>query len=593
MARAVSMGATGNQDIDGLLSGVRWSGTVTYSFPDSRNDYPSGYGSGEPHTGFSQIAAGTQNAVNAVMASLEALTNITINFAGTNGADIQIAKSSAANPTSYAYYPGNYAEGGDVWFGTAYDYSHPKVGDYYYQTVLHELGHSFGLKHGQETGGPANVALPANHDALEYSVMTYRSYEGASTTGGYTNEQYGYPQTYMMDDIAAFQAMYGANFNTHSGDTVYSWSPTTGQMSIDGVAQTAPGANRIFSTIWDGGGNDTYDFSAYSNSLKIDLTPGSYSNSSNVQLAYLGNGHYAHGNVYNAYLYNSDARSYIENAIGGSGNDTLIGNAANNHLDGGAGADVMKGGLGNDTYVVDNSRDTVNEVGGSGTDTIESSISWNLASTHVRGAVEDLTLTGSARINGFGNALDNVITGNSNNNVLNGRAGADHLIGGGGVDTVSYAGDTAGVNADLMRAGAQSGGYAQGDVLSGIRSLIGGSGNDVLTGDGQNNRLSGGAGNDTLNGGGHNDLLTGGIGADTFVFAASFGKDKILDFAAGTTADHDLVQFDTVVFADYSDVMNHAATVGGDVVITADAHDALTLHSVTLASLVNDDFKFV
>src|SRR5581483_5641064 len=296
---------------------------------------------GEPHSNFSQIAAGTLAAVDAVMASLEALTNITINYAGTNGADVMLAKSSAANPTSYAYYPGNYAEGGDVWFGTAYDYSHPHPGDYYYATVVHEIGHAFGLKHGQERGGPANVALPSQNDDLEYSVMTYRSYIGGSTTGGYTNEDNGYPQTYMMSDIAALQAMYGANFNTNSGDTTYSWDPATGEMSVDGTVTLTPGGNRVFETIWDGGGNDTYDFSAYPGGVAVDLRPGSSSITSRAQLAYLGNGHYAQGNVYNAYLYQGDAHSYIENAIGGAGNDTLTGNDVANTLQGGDGNDNL------------------------------------------------------------------------------------------------------------------------------------------------------------------------------------------------------------------------------------------------------------
>ena len=65
---------------------------------------------------------------------------------------------------------------------------------------------------------------------------------------------------------------------------------------------------------------------------------------STTQLAYLGNGHYAAGNVYNAYLYNGDARSYIDNATGGSGNDTIIGNAIANVLKGGAGNDTITGG---------------------------------------------------------------------------------------------------------------------------------------------------------------------------------------------------------------------------------------------------------
>ena len=60
--------------------------------------------------------------------------------------------------------------------------------------------------------------------------MSYRSYVGGPLTG-YTNEAYGYPQTYMANDILALQTLYGANYNTQSGNTVYSWSPTTGRSS--------------------------------------------------------------------------------------------------------------------------------------------------------------------------------------------------------------------------------------------------------------------------------------------------------------------------------------------------------------------------
>ena len=93
--------------------------------------------------------------------------------------------------------------------------------------------------------------------------MSYRSYIGASVTGGLTNGTWSFPQTLMMYDIAALQDMYGANYTTNSGNTVYKWDPNTGQEFINGVAQAAPGGNKIFMTIWDGGGNDTYDFSNY------------------------------------------------------------------------------------------------------------------------------------------------------------------------------------------------------------------------------------------------------------------------------------------------------------------------------------------
>ncbi|WP_354226450.1 matrixin family metalloprotease [Bradyrhizobium sp. F1.4.3] len=367
MATSVNVSATNNADIDGLLAGTKWSGTISYSFPDSPSDYVNPYsgGNGEPTTlGFASAPSQMQAAINYAIALIQSYTNASITYNGTNSADIMIAQSPAANPTSYAYYPGNYAAGGDVWFGTQNNYSLASLGNYYFTTALHELGHAFGLKHSNETtGGVANVAVPSAHDDSEYTVMSYRSYVGGPTTG-YSNEAYGYPQTYMANDILALQTLYGANYATQSGATVYTWSPTTGQEFINGVGQLAPGggaggsANRIYETVWDGGGVDTYDLSNYTTNLSIDLDPGASSVFSAVQLANLGNGHYASGNVYNAYLYNNDARSYIDNATGGSGNDIINGNAIANVLNGGAGNDTITGGGGNDTII-----------GGAGTDT--------------------------------------------------------------------------------------------------------------------------------------------------------------------------------------------------------------------------------
>lgn len=367
MAPAVNVSATNNAEIDGLLSGVKWSGTISYSFPDSPSDYVNPYsgGSSEPTSaGFASAPSQMQAAINYAIGLILGYTNASIQYNGTGSADIMIAQSPSANPTSYAYYPSNYASGGDVWFGTKYDYTQAKLGNYFFTTALHELGHAFGLKHSQETGGVANVAVPSAHDDSEYTVMSYRSYVGASTSTGYTNEAYGYPQTYMANDILALQTMYGANYTTQGGSTVYTWSPTTGQEFINGVAQLAPGggtggsANRIYETVWDGGGVDTYDLSNYTTNLSINLNPGASSVFSTVQLANLGDGHYASGNVYNAYLYNGDARSYIDNATGGSGNDIILGNAIANVLNGGSGNDTITGGGGNDTII-----------GGAGTDT--------------------------------------------------------------------------------------------------------------------------------------------------------------------------------------------------------------------------------
>jgi Ca2+-binding RTX toxin-like protein len=120
---------------------------------------------------------------------------------------------------------------------------------------------------------------------------------------------------------------------------------------------------------------------------------------------------------------------------GGAGKDTINALGGNDFIDGGAGADRMFGGTGNDTYVVDNKSDVANETGGDGSDLVQSSITFSLSdATQAIGAIENLTLTGIAKINGTGNALANEIIGNSGNNILNGLGGADTLTGGQGKD---------------------------------------------------------------------------------------------------------------------------------------------------------------
>ena len=380
---------SGDPRIDALLVGSRWSAaTISYSDPDRGSDYGGSYpadddGDGVPASrdGFAPLGPAQLAAVHAALDadaradpahagfSVEGFTALELVYAGAGSPEgtLRFANSGdAASPpdTAYAFFPAATETGGDVWF----DHSgrQPIAGNYDHLTLLHETGHALGLRHGHEKPG----ALPPAVDSLEFTVMTYRSFVGAPADH-YRDGPVDYPQTWMMLDIAALQHLYGADFTTNAGDTTYAWSPATGATSVDGAVAIAPAGNRVFLTLWDGGGTDTYDLSRYATDLAIDLRPGKPSTFSEAQLADLGggpNGGHARGNLFNALQYHGDTRSLIENARGGSGDDVITGNGAKNQLVGNAGDDRLAGNAGDDRLLGGDGDDFLR--GGAGADTL-------------------------------------------------------------------------------------------------------------------------------------------------------------------------------------------------------------------------------
>jgi len=342
------------EDIQALISGARWdTGNLTYSFPTSAADYsdypaPPAGEQNEPQNNFEGFNAAQQSTARQILAGIANLTDLSFTEQAVNpgGAILRFGMTDETG-AAHAYLPSTDPRGGDSWFRNSPPEGHtlpifdnPILGSYAHLAFIHEIGHALGLKHGHEF-----PALSPGHDSMEYSVMTYRSHVGDSLSDGYRNETYGFAQSLMMYDIAALQRMYGADFTFNGGDTVYRWSPTSGQMFINGVGQATPGANRVFMTVWDGGGVDTYDLSNYTDATyqaTIDLRPGEWTTTSSVQVAHLGGGNYARGNVANALLFNGDPRSLIENAIGSSGSDILIGNQVSNRLTGGGAFDTFR-----------------------------------------------------------------------------------------------------------------------------------------------------------------------------------------------------------------------------------------------------------
>ena len=281
------------------------------------------------------------------------------------------------------------------------------------------------------------------------------------------------------------------------------------------------------------------------------------------------------------------ATGNFDNEIhGGNGNDTINAGGGNDILDGGIGGDIVNGEGGDDVLTIDQSGFAATDAydGGAGIDTLRSTnfsagafglnavfdlglgTLTNTSATIVMANFEnydgsgntnsDETVIGTSGANiitvgdGTFSEGDNVLSGlggddnifgGGGNDIIEGGAGADILDGSSGLDTVSYAGSSAGVTVN-MQTNINTGGDADGDVLSGFENLMGSAFNDILTGDhgsstvvnglAGNDRIAGGDGDDTLDGGDGADTILGGAGADTNIGGTGFDS---IDYRAATS----------------------------------------------------------
>lgn len=308
----------------------------------------------------------------------------------------------------------------------------------------------------------------------------------------------------------------------------------------------------------------------------------------------------------NTFRLNLIGNDYDNILLGNSASNIMVGDLGNDTLNGGVGADVMYGGVGSDTFHVDSVNDTVIEdffyfdptdglyyengqfvdkySPASYINTVYSSVTYTADFS-----IGNLTLTGSANINGYGSLYKkNVIIGNSGDNILNGSvdtnpelsvfldqplpthifAGAvDTLIGGKGNDTYYlYDGGTTtivenvGEGVDTIILKSSLGPFPtalfwdaswleiENLILADdtvLYDLILGTGKDnLIVGNNLTNSINGLTGNDELKGlggddflggGDGNDILWGGAGNDTFTFDTCGARtyDIVKDFVSG------------------------------------------------------------
>ena len=588
------------------------STTVTFAF---RSTAPSTMPNGTD--GFSQF---TQAQITATLLALQSWADVAgITFQQvtdpgsdySNNATILFGNYStgASGAAAFAYLPGNAAAGaaqGDVWINNSLSYNAtPVLNAYGYQVLTHEIGHAIGLLHPEDyNAGPGvSITYEANatyfEDSRQYSLMSYFSERetGADFVRWVGNTGFfQYSAVPLMDDIAAAQRLYGANMTTRTGDTTYGFNSNAGQPWFQ-----PDGNGYMIFAVWDAAGNDTFDFSGYSQNQVIDLRQAAFSSVGGL----VGNVSIALGAV-------------IENAIGGSGADQIRGNSGNNTLRGNGGNDQIDGGLGIDTVVFSGNRSAYTitwngqigtVVGPDGTDTITNVeflqfADQTIAATPtgglvVSGDITNETISGTAfadAINGLGGndtinglAGNDTLDGGFGNDILNGGEGNDTLIGGFGNDTLNGGNgydiaDYSTAVGGITMNGTSVTGAAGNDTLNSIEEVIGSTFSDNLTGTAGNDVIRGGGGVDVINGAGGNDRLYAGIPAEIAapdVIKAQSTANTSIGTAVSLTGTFDLLENDDIVNSTtipHSTVRGTASGAGREFyAITVQAGDQVTL----------------
>jgi serralysin len=313
-----------------------------------------------------------------------------------------------------------------------------QLGGFALAIIVHEIGHGLGLAHPHDNGGGSSLfpGVTSSSDLGDYNlnqgIFTIMSYNDGWVTGlgSSPSVNYGWSSGPGAFDIAAIQALYGANTSYHTGNNAYMLGHVTGQ----------PDA---LTCIWDAGGTDTIVYGG-SFAATIDLRAATLQDAPGGGgfVSYVNGAPSTNPDHWNAFTVAHNV--IIENAIGGFGNDHITGNQVANTLSGRGGNDVLSGLGADDKLIGGSGADILN--GGTGNDYLNG----GTGSDYLNGS------TGNDRLNGgSGNDIlvgswgSDALVGGAGNNTLVGGPGRDVLVGGPNHDlfdftsiTDSWAGST-------------------------------------------------------------------------------------------------------------------------------------------------------
>ncbi|MDZ7713525.1 MAG: matrixin family metalloprotease [Rhodovibrio sp.] len=495
------------------------------------------------------------DAIQAALTTFSQYANLSFNFVGSftdtgddptdaaaAGSELNFSRSSTGdrfdsdNVYAYGHFPfehgGSPYEGaaGDIYLNTdspAKDWPYD-AGSAGRSLLLHEIGHTLGLKHPHDDGGtdslfPTFTELGIKENDYErFTVMSYR--DERSDVDAYN------AASPMLIDVVGLQYLYGLDWSQNDG-------ATTHQVR----------ANDQYQTVWDAGGTDAVDASGAGEGWVIKLPDTVISSEVSQLWGRAEPNSSADGDVPTTlYWLEGD----IENAFGSAYADELVGNALDNSLLGrggndsiqyGGGQDIVQGGAGRDTMDFSEAGEAVWARLGYG--------GFYEAWTRdgAQGDVDSGNWSVIASVDGvenlIGSAYDDSLAGTAGDNTISGVGGDDTIAYVGGVDTVDggYGRDTMDFSGagEAVWAHLGYGGFyeawtrdgAQGDVdsgnwfaiasVEGIENLIGSAYDDSLAGTAGDNTIWGVGGDDTITYRGGVDTVEGGAGRDTMDFSGA------------------------------------------------------------------------